>query len=123
MSMSSYQNLIIWQKAIDLVKQIYTITNNFPKSELYGLTSQIRRASVSIPSNIAEGHGRRTSKEFAQFYSVAYGSTLELETQLYLAKELGFLSNEDYGKIHQNLQEVSKMLNSITYKLKLKSET
>ena len=91
----SYKELIVWQKSIKLVKEIFILTDKFPKSELYGLVSQMRRAAVAIPSNIAEGYGRKSSKEYAQFYSIAYGSALELETQLILSKRLGFCSKNN----------------------------
>lgn len=110
----SYKDLIVWQKAILLVKEIYLLTANFPKSEMFGLISQMRRAAVSVPSNIAEGHGRRSLKERAQFMSIAYGSALELETQLILCKEI-YPSN-DYVKMEQLLVEVLKILNVLTNK-------
>ncbi|GIZ15710.1 four helix bundle protein [Capnocytophaga catalasegens] len=84
---SSYKELIVWQKAIILVKQIYGITRLFPEEEKFGLTNQIRRSAVSIPSNIAEGYGRGSSKSYLQFLSVARGSLFELESQLYIARE------------------------------------
>ena len=110
----SYKELIVWQKGIRLVKEIYILTGLFPPSETYGLTAQLRRASISIPSNIAEGYGRKSSKEYAQFYSIAYGSALELETQIIIAKELGFAKNGDYAKIDVLIKEVSSMLNVMT---------
>lgn len=109
----SYKELIVWQKSIKLVKEVFLLTNNFPKSELYGLTSQMRRAAVSIPSNIAEGYGRKSSKEYAQFYSISYGSALELETQVIISKELSFTLLENFGKVDILLEEVSRMLNSM----------
>lgn len=87
---TSYRQLIVWQKSIELVELIYKLTQGFPKAELFGLVSQIRRAAISIPSNIAEGYGRRSDKEYLQFYSFSYGSALELETQLFIAQKLGF---------------------------------
>lgn len=112
---SSYKELIVWQKSIVLVKEVFLITKNFPHSELYGLVSQMRRAAVSIPSNIAEGYGRKSVKEYKQFYAIAYGSVLELETQVIIAKELGFLGNS--LEVEQLIQEISKMLNSMIKKL------
>ena len=109
----SYKELIVWQKSIKLVKEIFILTNKFPKSELYGLISQMRRAAVAIPSNIAEGYGRKSSKEYAQFYSIAYGSALELETQIIISKELSFTLPENFGKVDALLEEVSRMLNSM----------
>lgn len=117
--LKSYKELIVWQKSIQLVKAIFILTEKFPKSELYGIISQIRRASIAIPSNIAEGYGRKSAKEYAQFYSIAYGSALELETQIIIANELGFAKNEDFDKVNLLLEEVLKMLNSMTTKMKL----
>ena len=110
MSLDSYKSLIVWQKAIHLVKEIFLITNTFPKSEMYGLTAQMRRAVVSIPSNIAEGYGRNSRKEYTQSLAIAYGSLLELETQLIIAKELQFISVPNYTKIDLLIQEIMKML-------------
>lgn len=109
----SYKELIVWQKSIKLVKEIFILTDKFPKSELYGLISQMRRAAVSIPSNIAEGYGRKSSKEYTQFYSISYGSALELETQIIISKELSFTPAENFGKVDILLEEVSRMLNSM----------
>lgn len=116
--LKSYKELIVWQKSILLVKKIFLLTGTFPQSELYGIVSQMRRAAVSIPSNIAEGYGRKSSKEYAQFYSIAYGSGLELETQLIIAKDLGFGKKEDFAEIEALLEEVLKMLNAMTSKMK-----
>ncbi|MDD5626330.1 MAG: four helix bundle protein [Patescibacteria group bacterium] len=109
----SYKDLIVWQKAITLVIEIYTLTNKFPKEEIYGLTSQMRRAAISIPSNIAEGRRRGSKKEFHQFLLIAYGSGAELETQIEIAKKLPFGNNLDYNKIDSLLIEIMKMLNKI----------
>lgn len=110
--MKTYQELIVWQKAVDLCVLIYKITDTFPKSELYGLTNQIRRSSVSIPSNIAEG-SMRGHKEFIQFLKVSYGSGGELETQLIIALKVGFLGKKDFDQIYNLLEEVMKMLNKL----------
>jgi len=107
--------LIVWQKSVQLVQEVFLLTKHFPNSELYGLTSQIKRAAISIPSNIAEGYGRRSTKEYAQFYSIAYGSGLELETQITIAKKLGLCSLNHYEKIEPLLEEVLRMLNKITF--------
>lgn len=93
-----------------LAKRVYLITENFPKTETYGLTSQMRRASVSIPSNIAEGYGRKSTKEYSQFYSIAKGSMLELETQLILSHDLGFINDRSFKEIDSLREEVAKML-------------
>lgn len=116
--LKSYKELIVWQKSIDLVKEIFILTEKFPKSEIYGLTSQMRRAAVAIPSNIAEGYGRNSPKEYMQFYSIAYGSALELETQLIISEELKFATEKQLLKSKLLLEEVSKMLNSMIKKMK-----
>jgi len=113
----SYKELVVWQKVMELVKEIFNLTEKFPKSELYGLVSQMRRASVAIPSNIAEGYGRRSRKEYRQFYSIAYGSALELETQLILSKGLNLALERNFQKSEALLSEVLKMLNSMTKRL------
>ena len=115
---NSYKELIVWQKSFKLVKQLYEITKAFPKAEIYGIISQIRRAAVSIPSNIAEGFVRKSKKEFSQFVAIAFGSGAELETQLLLAKELGFITEQEFVATNSLLQEVMKMLNSLLSKLK-----
>jgi four helix bundle protein len=116
---SSYKELVVWQKSMELAKEIYKLTSQFPKTETYGLVLQMRRAAVaipSIPSNIAEGYGRKSPKKYHQFYSIAYGSALELETQLTLAKELHLTSEEAFIESEEFLKEVAKMLNSMTQK-------
>jgi len=102
----THKDLIVWQKAMDFVEEVYKLTNTMPKTEVYGLTSQIRRSAVSIPSNIAEGAARNHSKEFMQFLYVALGSVAELETQLLLAERLQFIPMAPIG----NLSEIKKML-------------
>lgn len=99
--MGNFKELIVWQKSVDLVTEIYRITEVFPKSEIYGLTSQIRRASVSIPSNIAEGHSRRSSVDYIQFLKIARGSLAELETQLIIARKLDFIDINQYLDLQQ----------------------
>lgn len=100
-----------------LAKKVYLLTENFPRCEIYGLVSQMRRASVAISSNIAEGYGRRSSKEYIQFYRIAYGSALELETQLILSEDLGFLTKTGFDDIQELLTEVQKMLYAMLRKL------
>ena len=92
MSVQHYRELIVWQKAIVLVKEVYRGTSDFPKTEIYALTNQIRRAAISIPSNIAEGQGRNSTREFLHFLSVAQGSLMELETQVTIAERLGYFN-------------------------------
>lgn len=117
LSINTYKDLIVWQKSMDLVVAIYAITDKFPKTEIYGLTSQMRRSAVSIPSNIAEGRRRGSKKDFRQFLVVAYASGAELETQVEIAKRLPFGINLDYGKADGLLNEVMRMLNKMTNEL------
>ncbi len=114
----SYKDLIVWQKAMALVAEIYVLTKNFPKEEIYGLTSQMRRAAISIPSNIAEGRKRGTRKDFRQFLVIAYSSGAELETQIEISKKLPFGKNLDYATVSAVLLEIMKMLNKMLSSLK-----
>lgn len=109
----NYRNLIVWQKSIAFVLEVYKLTEQFPKSELYGLTSQMRRAAVSIPSNIAEGSKRGTEKDFCYFLTNAFGSGAELETQIEIAKQLSFGQTLNYSSAELLLGEVMKMLNKL----------
>src|SRR6266480_6654068 len=109
----SHRDLIVWQKAMDLVESVYAATSCFPKEETYGLTSQIRRAGTSIPANIAEGQGRRLTKEFLYFLANARGSLLELDTHLELAFRLRYLKSDQYSELLSQLQEVGKILNGL----------
>ena len=109
----SYRDLIVWQRSIQLVKKVYEITRTFPSDERFGLVSQMRRAAVSIPSNIAEGQARRTQGEFIQFLSHAEGSTAELDTQFLIACELGFVPENSRKEIPGLIDEVSRMLNAL----------
>lgn len=111
--MNSYQQLIVWQKSIDLVVEIYRLTNLFPKTEIYGLTSQMRRAVVSVPSNIAEGFARKHRPEYIQALRIAFGSGAELETQLIIAKRLNFAPLSEFQKSGMLLDEVMKMTNAL----------
>lgn len=115
MALNSHKELIVWQKSIKLVKEVYLLTNDFPRHEIYGLTSQIRRAAVSIPSNIAEGYSRKNTKEYLQFLRIAYGSASEVETQLIISKDLYISIN--YKTAELLLEEVLKMLNVMVGKL------
>jgi four helix bundle protein len=116
----SYRELIAWQKAMDLVVRVYEGTKTFPREEIYGLTSQLRRAAVSIPSNIAEGQGRRSSKGFIQFLGIAYGSLQETETQIILATRLGYLRDEQESQLLAQCAEVGKLINGLTNALRRK---
>ncbi len=110
MAVRSYRDLIVYQKSFALCLKVYEMTGNFPKSELYGLTSQMRRAAVSIPSNIAEGQRRKYRNEFVQFLSIARGSCAELETQIYLSIELKYIPSDSGKAILQDLEEVNRLL-------------
>lgn len=112
-SITSYRDLTAWQIAFDLTLAVYEATKGFPREELFGLQSQIRRAAVSIPSNIAEGHGRRQTGEFLQFLSNARGSKCELETQVLLATSFGFISAQDHLVLLKQLEELGKVLNGL----------
>ena len=116
-NIKSFRDLNIWQKGIDLVKDVYKETKNYPKEEMYGLTNQIRRAAISIPSNIAEGHIRQHRAEFRQFLSVALGSLAELETQIIISRELEYMSGEISQKLVGQVNLLGKMIRSLTKKL------
>lgn len=115
---NTYKDLIVWQKSMDLVVAIYELTEKFPRSEMYGLVSQMRRCSVSIPSNIAEGRRRGSKNDFRQFLVIAYSSGAELETQIEISKRLSFGKNLDYEKAGALLNEVMRMLNKMLSSLK-----
>lgn len=114
---NSHKDLIVWQKSIDLVEKIFKITENFPKSELYGLVNQMRRAATGIPSNIAEGANREYTKEFLQFLAIAKGSANELETQLIISERLKFIKPQHSKEIIDLLTEIMKMLYVLRKKL------
>lgn len=114
----SFKQLKIWQKGIEIVRDIYILTKIFPKVELYGLTSQMRRSAISIPSNIAEGFKRYHNKEYSQFLHIALGSVAELETQLIIAKELKFTDEEKLDAISEKLDHISRMISVLLKKLK-----
>ncbi|PIW17620.1 MAG: hypothetical protein COW33_06475 [Anaerolineae bacterium CG17_big_fil_post_rev_8_21_14_2_50_57_27] len=116
----SFHDLIVWQRAVDFTVKIYTVTKNFPREEMYGLTSQIRRASVSIPSNIAEGQARNTKPAFANHLDIALGSAAELETQLTIALKIGYLQQSEYENLTTNLVEITRMLYGLLNKVRPK---
>ena len=111
--MGDFKSLVVWQKSVSLVTEIYHLTENYPKNEVFGLTSQIRRASLSIPSNISEGHSRRSSNDYIQFLKIARGSLAELETQILISKNLNFISEKQYQDFETKFLEIAKMLNSL----------
>jgi four helix bundle protein len=108
--MRPHEKLDVWKKAVAIVTTLYSVTKTFPAEERFGLTSQIRRAGVSIPANIAEGAARQSDKEFCQFLSIAQGSASELETELLIAKNLGYLSSEDFQRIYEEINVVARMI-------------
>lgn len=118
---ASYKDLIVWQKSIRLVKAVYVLTHDFPSDERFGLVSQMRRAAVSIPSNIAEGQARRTTPDFIRFISNSEGSAAELETQLIISVELEFSSLEQAREQFELLDEIRRMLNALRRTLTNKS--
>lgn len=120
MPIYSHKDLVVWQKGILLCKAVYGLTEKFPKSEIYGITSQMRRSAVSIPSNIAEGRSRNTTKDFLHFLSIALGSASELETQIEIAKQLSYVDLQEYLEVDQLLSEVSKMTMGLMKKLDAK---
>ncbi len=113
----TFEDLIIWQKSIVLTKQIYVITRKFPKEEIYGLSNQLRRASVSVASNIAEGYGRITRNDYKRFLSFSFGSSFEIQTQLIIGMEIGLINNEDFNESMMLSKEISAMLYAIMKKL------
>ncbi|KKW17123.1 MAG: 23S ribosomal protein [Parcubacteria group bacterium GW2011_GWA1_50_14] len=109
-----YKNLVVWQKAKSLAIEIYKLTENFPEAEKYGITSQIRRAAISIPSNIAEGYRRNHQKEKVQFLTIAFGSGAELETQLEISEEIFLIPKSRLAEARALLEEIMKILNVLT---------
>ena len=108
-----YQDLVVWQKAMELVTAIYGVTRNWPHEEQYGLTSQVRRAAVAVPSNLAEGHGRSGRREFAHHVSIAYGSLCELETQLLIAERLDYSDVETTESLMNRIADVRRLTNGL----------
>jgi four helix bundle protein len=115
----SYRDLVVWQKSIELAKQLYQLTSRFPIEEKFGLISQMRRAAVSVPSNIAEGQARNTTGEFIQFISHAEGSAAELDTQLLLSVELGLVKQTDASASFALIEEIRRMLNGLRRSLRI----
>lgn len=120
--MNSHKDLKVWQRGIELVKAIYEITQLFPANEQFGLVSQMRRAAVSIPSNIAEGSGRNSDKELIHFLYIVLGSASELETQIIISKELGFLKVENSDQLQELVFEIIKMTSSLIKSIKTRDE-
>ena len=122
MGLLHYRQLIAWQKARLLVKRVYQLSSDFPREELYGLTSQVRRAAVSVPSNIAEGQGRDSTREFLHHLSIAYGSLMEVETQILLAEDLGYLDSRVVMEFMERSAETGRILNGLMKSLRRKTE-
>src|SRR5208283_3877947 len=117
MSVRHYQELIVWQKAMDLVLLVYGATSGFPQKEVFGLTNQLRRAAVSIPSNIAEGQGRKTTRDFVHYLSISNGSLQELETQVILASRLNYIDEVQQTEILDRSAEFGRLINGLTKSL------
>jgi four helix bundle protein len=115
---NSHRDLVVWQKAMDLAVDVYRLTQGFPKSEMYGLTGQIRRAAASVPANIAEGHARGTTKDYTHFLCIAKGSLMETETFLMLSVRLGYLTEEASASTLALITEISKMLTALRSRLR-----
>lgn len=120
--MANYKDLLIWQKAMQVAKETYLLVKKLPKEELYVMGDQMRRAAISIPSNIAEGYGRLSDKEFLRFLSIARGSKAELETQLQLCVEVQLLTNEDIASVSLKLDELGKIIYSFMKTIQRKVE-
>ncbi|MFC1465298.1 MAG: four helix bundle protein [Candidatus Brachytrichaceae bacterium NZ_4S206] len=118
MTIKSYRDLSVWQKAMDLVVECYRTTEHFPKSEAYGLASQLQRAAISVPANIAEGHGRQHTAEYKHHLSVAYGSLMELETHIQIATRLGYCDADKSHELLEQTGEIGRMLNGLMRSLR-----
>ena len=115
--MKSYRDLIVWQKSVEMVTHVYKLLNAFPEDGKFGLTSQIKRSSISISSNIAEGYGRNYTKDYSRFLNIARGSLFEMQTQFQIAQNLNFINENDLTTINDLSVEIEKMLNSLINKL------
>ena len=122
MEIKSYRDLLVWQKGVDLAVDCYRFTEGFPKSELYSLTGQMRRAAVSVPSNVAEGAARQHTPEFIQHLSIAAGSLAEFETQVEISRRLQFIREESAAQVYQQTDEISRMLGSLLRSLRAKTD-
>jgi four helix bundle protein len=116
-----HKKLEVWNKSVDLCVQIYRLSEMFPKTEMYGLSNQMRRAAVSVPSNIAEGAARQTKKEFMNFLHISQGSLSELDTQVIIANRLNYVTDQSYQKICEKIETISKMITGLIKSLKKKS--
>ena len=121
MAVRDFRELVVWQRAMELVELVYRVTSRFPKEEQYGLTSQLRRAAVSIPSNIAEGQGRSTTRDFLNFLAIAKGSLNELETQILISERLGYLNEQSRSPLLHLITEVARIISGLSASLKRKT--
>jgi four helix bundle protein len=121
--LKNYKELKVWQKSYQLCLEVYRVTKWFPGEEKYGLTSQIRRAAISVPSNIAEGYGRKTTREYIRSLYLAYGSNCELETQVLLSSDLGYMKAQEKERLQGNIEEVERMLKALIKSLETKHST
>ena len=117
--MKTYRDLLVWRKSMAFVTNIYQVIKIFPKEEVYGLTSQIRRCAISIPSNISEGYGRNSTNDYIRFLQISMGSIFEIQTQLEIAKNLGYLNQTKFLEIYDMSREIERMLSSLINKLKV----
>jgi len=115
-TLKSYEDLIVWQKSVCLVEEIYTLTSSFPKSELFGLTSQMNRSAVSVPSNIEEGFGRRSREEFKRYLKISLGSLYELKTQVLISNRLGFITHHQMKSLEDLFLSIDKIIHTILKK-------
>ncbi len=121
MKVSSYKDLEVWNKGIGIVDHVYDVTSQFPKEETYGLAAHVQKTAISVPSNIAEGHARQHTREYQQFCHIALGSCAEFVTQLTIAKRRGYISDEDFAKLEDELDHETRMLQNLIRSLKDKS--
>jgi len=121
--LKNYKELMVWQKSYQLCLDIYSVTRKFPKEEIYGLSAQMRRAAVSLPSNIAEGYGRKTTADYVRYLYIAYGSICELETQILLAKDLEYIHGSELNSLQQALGDVERALKGLIKYLERKRST
>jgi four helix bundle protein len=119
-AVKDYRDLIVWQKAMDLVETIYRTTSTFPREEIYGLTSQVRRAAISIPSNIAEGNGRNTTRDYVHFLGMAYGSVKEVETQVLIAERLQYINSSRSDELVRLTGEIARLISGLMNSLNRK---
>ena len=118
--MKTYRDLVVWQKSMVLVTEVYEISKKFPKDELYGLTSQIRRCAISIPSNLAEGYGRNSTNDYIHFLRIASGSLYELQTQMEISLNLQYIDRREFENLYELSREIERMLSSLIRKLRAK---